>query len=109
MPLPIDGLAEDEVLANSVLVAFVGAVFPSGRDAVDVEQGHYPLDLFVVDPVSPVGQFKQYPPVAVSPFVLMVYLLYLLEDLFVLDVFANLVDRVEERCFLDPRDPKKDV
>ena len=39
----------------------------------------------------------------------MVYLLYLLEDLFVFDVFADLVDRVEERCFLDPRDLKKDV
>ena len=39
----------------------------------------------------------------------MVYFLYLLEDLFVFDVFANLVDRVEERCFLDPRDLKKDA
>ena len=39
----------------------------------------------------------------------MVYFLYLLEDLFVFAVFANLVDRVEERCLFDSRDLKKDV
>lgn len=102
MLLLIDNLVEKEVPASSVLVAFVGVVFPSGRDAVDIEQGHYSFDLFMVDSVSSVGQFEQYSSVAVSSFVLAVYFLYLLKDLFVFAVFVSLVDRVEERRFFNP-------
>ena len=55
--LPLaDGLADEQVLAGPVLVAFVGVVLPFGRDAVDPELRHDPLDLLVVDPVSAVPQ-----------------------------------------------------
>jgi hypothetical protein len=63
----------------------------------------------VVDPVSPVGQLKEYPPVAVSPFVLVVYLLDLLDNFFVFIVFISFANRVEERRLFDPGDLKKDV
>lgn len=102
MLLLINNLIEKKVLASSVLVAFIGVILPSGRDAVDIEQGHYSFDLFVVDSVSSIGQFEQYSSVAVSSFVLVVYFLYLLKDLFVFTIFVSLVNRVEERRFSDP-------
>jgi hypothetical protein len=102
-------LADEQVLAGPVLVAFVGVVLPFGRNAVDPELRHDPLDLLVVDPVSPVGQLKEYPPVAVSPFVLVVYLLDLLDNFFVFIVFISFANRVEERRLFDPGDIKKDV
>ena len=102
-------LADEQVLAGPVLVAFVGVVLPFGRNAVDPELRHDPLDLLVVDPVSPVGQLKEYPPVAVSPFVLVVYLLDLLDNFFVFIVFISFANRVEERRLFDPGDLKKDV
>lgn len=51
----IDNFVEEDVLASSALVAFIGIVFPSGRDAVDIEQGHHSFNLFVVYFISPVG------------------------------------------------------
>ena len=76
---------------------------------MDPEPRHDPLDLLVVDPVSAVPQLEEDPPVAVSPFVLMVYLLDLLDDFFVFVVFINFVDRVEERRLFNPGNLKKDV
>ena len=105
----VDDLVNEQVLAGPVLVAFVGVVFPFGRNAVDPELRHDPLDLLVVDPVSPVGQLKEYPPVAVPPFVLMVYLLDLLNDFFVFIVLINFANRVEERRLFNPGNLKKDV
>ncbi len=102
-------LVNEQVLAGPVLVAFVGVVFPFGRNAVDPELRHDPLDLLVVDPVSAVSQLEKDSPVAVSPFVPMVYLLDLLDDLFVFIVFINFVNRVEERRLFYPGNLKKDV
>lgn len=105
----VDDLVEEQVLAGPVLVAFVGVVLPPRRYAVDPELRHDPLDLLVVGPVSAVSQLEKDSPVAVSPFVLVVYLLDLLDDLFVLIVFINFVDRVEERRLSNPGNFKKDV
>lgn len=108
-PSLVGGLVNEQVLAGPVLVAFVGAVLPLRRYAVDPEPRHDPLDLLVVDPVSAVPQLEEDPPVAVSPFVLMVYLLDLLDDSFVFVVFINFVDRVEERRLFNPGNFEKDV
>ena len=109
VPFLVDDLVEEQVLAGPVLVAFVGVVFPSGCNAVDPELRHDPLDLLVVGPVSAVSQLEKDSPVAVSPFVLMVYILDLLDDLFVFIVFINFVDRVEERRLSDPGNFEKDA
>jgi hypothetical protein len=76
---------------------------------MDPELQHDPLDLLVVDFVSMIGQFEKYPAIAVSSFVLMVYLRDLLDDLFVFVVFVDFVDRVEERCLSNPGNLEKDV
>ena len=63
----------------------------------------------MVGPVSTVSQLEEYPPVAVPPFVLVVYLLDLLNDPFVFAIFIGFVDRVEERRLFNPGNFKKDV
>ena len=105
----VDDLVNEQVLAGPVLVAFVGVVLPSGRNAVDPELRHDPLDLLVVGPVSTVSQLKKDSPVAVSPFVPMVYLLDLLNNFLVFVVFINFVNRVEERRLSNPGNFKKNV
>ena len=105
----VDDLVQEQVLAGPVLVALVGVVLPSGRDAADPELRHDPLDLLVVGLIPPIRQFEKDPPVAVSPFVPMVYLLDLLDDLPVFLVFVGFVDRVEERRLFDPGDLEKDA
>ena len=109
VPFLVDGLVQKEVLAGPVLVAFVGVVLPLRRYAVDPELRHDPLDLLVVDPVSAVPQLEEDPPVAVSPFVLMVYLLDLPNDFLVFIVFIGFADRVEERGSPEARDLEKDA
>ena len=76
---------------------------------MDSELRHDPPNLLVVDPVSAVPQLEEDPPVAVPSFVLVVYLLGLLDDFFVFVVFVDFVDRVEERRLFDPGDLEKDV
>lgn len=105
----IDNFIKKKVLASSVLVAFVRFVFPSRRDAVDIEQGHYSFNLFMVDFISSISQLKQYSSIAIPSFVPVIYFFYLFKDFFVFIIFINLVNRVEECRFFNFRDLKKDV